>query len=57
MASEIERPRNCGECRRMFHGAITVNGKRYAGGCPEFAHPVMRDWICHPNVGIKKEAK
>ena len=57
MASEIERPRNCGECRRMFHGAITVNGKRYDGGCPEFAHPVMRDWICHPNVGIKKEAK
>ena len=54
MSNEIECPANCGECARMSRGAITVGGERYDGGCPEFTTPVKREWVCHPNVGIKK---
>lgn len=54
MSNEIQRPRNCGECARMQRFIVTVDGVRYDGGCPEFGVHVCNTYVCHPNVGVKR---
>ena len=56
MASEIERPRNCGECARMNRFHAIIDGVEYDGGCPEFGVHVKNTYVCHPNVGVKRRA-
>lgn len=54
MASEIERPRNCGECRKFWRDE---DGPGH-GYCDNWGGvDLTEDCVCHPNTGIKKEAK
>lgn len=54
MASEIERPRNCGECMRFLRDKDRP-GHGYCDKCAGV--DLTEDCVCHPNTGIKKEAR
>ena len=56
MSNKIKRPRNCGECARMDRFHAVIGGVEYDGGCPEFGTHVRNTDVCHPNVGVRKEA-
>lgn len=53
MPSEIERPRNCGECARFFRDKDDPN----KGYCDEWPCALTPDCVCHPNIGRKRKAK
>lgn len=51
MASEIERPKNCGECARF----IAAKDDPPKGYCAEWTCMVTPDCVCHPNIGLKRK--
>lgn len=54
MASEIERPHNCGECRKFWRD----EDRPGHGYCDNWGGvDLTEDCVCHPNTGIKKEGK
>lgn len=52
MASEIERPRNCGECVKFWRD----EDRPGHGYCDNWGGvDLTEDCVCHPNLGVKKE--
>ena len=51
MESNIERPKNCGECARF----ITDKDDPSKGYCDEWPCILTPDCICHPNIGRKRK--
>ena len=57
MESNIERPKNCGECERFFPAPKELRELHFFDGwCPEFAGVHLhKDDVCHPNIGRKRK--
>lgn len=53
MESNIERPKNCGECERFKPDMTDPK----IGYCDEWPCILTPDCICHPNIGRKRKVK
>lgn len=52
MKDEIERPKNCGECRLWWQ----IKDEPEYGYCDNWAGiKLTKKCVCHPNFGKKKE--